>query len=87
MSVLRYVQRTGEPLVVVLDPADARNNGMPPYDPALKHGIFIGYSPATQIWTMTHASGARTAPSYLYTYIDSTQSIAALDASAVVGGW
>jgi hypothetical protein len=66
----------GEPLVVVLDPADARNNGMPPYDPASKNGIFIGYSPTTATWTMTHASGARTQQSYIYTLIDSTQTVA-----------
>lgn len=68
----------GEPLVAVLDPADSRNNGMPPYDPAETSGIFIGYNPATQTWTMTHASGTRTAQSYLYTFIDSTEAIADL---------
>ncbi len=62
----------GEPLRVNLSPADPEVHGMPPFDPGVDDGIFIGYNPATQTWTMIHASGDRNRNSYTYTYIDSS---------------
>ncbi len=62
----------GEPLRLSLSPSDPEVHGMPPFDPGVDDGIFIGYNPATQTWTMIHASGDRNRNSYTYTYIDST---------------
>ena len=49
----------GEPIRITLSPDDPANQGFPPFDPDTDNGIFIGYDPATQTWTLDHASGAR----------------------------
>ncbi len=67
----------GEPIRMVLSPADPDVQGMPPYDPATVSGIFVGYAPATQTWTMILAAapgsgGGDADGSYLYAFVDST---------------
>ena len=78
----------GEPIRMVLSPADPNVQGMPPYDPATDSGIFIGYAPATQTWTMIDAAapgagGGDADGSYLYAFIDSTTPVSGLNVTGL----
>ncbi|HEX5787877.1 MAG TPA: FG-GAP-like repeat-containing protein [Woeseiaceae bacterium] len=74
----------GEPIAVTVSPADPNSHGMPSFDPAVDDGIYIGFDPATSVWTMVHASGDRPDNSYTYTYIDSTAALDNLDVSGLL---
>ncbi len=47
------------PVIMDLSPADPTTWGMMEYDPATDEGLFIGYSPEEQAWTIMHSARKR----------------------------
>lgn len=62
-----------EPINFDLDPANPDTHGLEPNDPATDEGMYIGYDPATETWTIKASPGR----SWTYTYwtITSTANI------------
>ena len=67
----------GTPIVFTLSASDPQVVGIKPHSPTTQSGIYIGYNPATQVWTYQVSSG------YTYTYFESTQPVSNVAASGL----